>query len=116
MRVLLDESLPRQLKRLLTDSDVSTVPEVGWAGKKNGELLRLAEARFDVFVTMDRGLPFQQDLGRLQLCVVILIARSNDISDLLALGAELREAVASAEPGGLVRLEADGVHSGPDSR
>ena len=105
MRVLLDESLPRQLRRVLAGHEVTTVPEAGWAGKKNGELLRLAEPRFDVFVTMDRRLPFQQNLTGLRLSIVILIARSNDIADLLPLGPRLSEAVEKAEPGAVVRLE-----------
>ncbi len=70
MRVLLDESLPRRLKHELAEHEVKTVPEVGWAGKKNGELLRFAEPDYDVFVTMDRQLPFQQNLAALDLCVI----------------------------------------------
>ena len=62
MRVLLDECLPRRLGRVLTGCDVRTVPEAGWAGKQNGELLQLASASFDVFVTMDRNLQYQQNL------------------------------------------------------
>ena len=105
MRVLLDESLPRQLRHELAEYEVTTVPEAGWAGMKNGDLLRLAEPLFDVFVTMDRRLPFQQNLTGLQLCIVILMARSNDIADLLPLGSSLRSAVTSAVPGEVVRLE-----------
>lgn len=63
MRVLLDECLPRQLKWQLPGHDVATVPERGWAGTKNGELLRLAAAEFDVFVTVDQNLRFQRNLG-----------------------------------------------------
>jgi hypothetical protein len=62
MRVLLDESLPRGLRKELASHEVVTVPEAGWAGRKNGDLLRLAEPAFDVFVTADGRLPFQQDL------------------------------------------------------
>lgn len=54
MRVLLDESLPRKLEAELGQHEVTTVPEAGWAGTKNGDLLRPAERRFEVFVTMDR--------------------------------------------------------------
>ena len=82
------------------------MPEEGWAGKKNGELLRLAAPNYDVFVTVDRGLPFQQKLTDLQLCTIILAARSNDIADLLPLGATLRSAVEQAEPGMVVHVEA----------
>jgi predicted nuclease of predicted toxin-antitoxin system len=107
MRVLLDESLPRQLRRVLAGHEVSTVPEAGWAGEKNGELLRLAEPQFDVFVTMDRRLPFQQNLSGLRLAIVILIARTNDIADLLPLASDLQAAVDDAEPGAVVRLSRD---------
>jgi len=57
MRVLLDECLPRRLKREIVGYEVVTVPEAGWAGKSNGELLALAAERFDVFVTVDQNLP-----------------------------------------------------------
>ena len=104
MRVLLDESLPRQFKAQLTGHEVLTVPEVGWAGKKNGELLRLADERFDVFVTPDAHLPEQQNLSGLRLGIVILRARSNDISDLLPLVPRLQTALAHASAGQVIRL------------
>jgi hypothetical protein len=59
MRLLLDESLPKKLKSLLSPHDVRTVPEMGWAAKKNGELLKLADGRFDVFVTAGQKIPKQ---------------------------------------------------------
>jgi len=60
MRVLLDECLPRGLKKHLHEHDVKTVPEAGWAGLKNGELLRVASGNVDVFVTIDSNLAYQQ--------------------------------------------------------
>ena len=75
MRILLDECLPKRLKRDLAGHDARTVPEMGWASKRNGELLTLAQADFDVFLTVDRNLSFQQDLGRLKLGVVVLVAK-----------------------------------------
>ena len=60
MRVLLDECLPRRLKHELPGHDVKTVPEMGWAGLRNGDLLRVAADRFDAFLTVDRSLPAQQ--------------------------------------------------------
>ncbi len=105
MRVLLDESLPRRLKHELPGHQTSTVPEAGWAGTKNGDLLRLAESDFDVFVTMDRRLPFQQNLVGLDLCIIILTARSNDIADLQTLAPALRSAVSAAESGQVVTLQ-----------
>ena len=66
MRLLLDECLPHGLKRLLQGHYVVTVPEQGWAGKTNGELLRLAEGQFDALITSDRNLAFQQNLPALE--------------------------------------------------
>jgi len=104
MRVLLDESLPRRLKAELPGHEVFTVPEVGWAGKKNGDLLRLADERFDVFVTPDAHLPEQQNLSGLRLGVVILCARSNAIADLLPLVPRLRSALARGASSQVLRI------------
>ncbi len=91
MRVLLDEMLPRKLNRLLPEGvDVVTVRERGWDSKKNGELLILAEKEFDILLTTDRGIPHQQDLSRFDLEVVVLSAKSNRLSDLEPLMAEVR--------------------------
>jgi hypothetical protein len=82
MRLLLDESLPKKLKSLLSPHDVRTVPEMGWAAKKNGELLKLADGRFDVFCDCDQKIPKQQNLSKFTLAVVVLAARSNRLQDL----------------------------------
>ena len=86
MRVLLDEQLPRQLAREITGHEVSTVQRRGWAGLKNGELLRrAADARFEAFVTADRNLEYQQNLARSLLGVLVLVSPSNALEDLLPL-------------------------------
>lgn len=86
MRVLLDEQLPRQLVPYFVGHDTRTVQEEGWAGLKNGDLLKQAEvAGFEIFVTSDQNLEFQQNLKRSRLFVVILSALSNAIEDLLPL-------------------------------
>ncbi len=73
MRILLDEDLPRRLASHLSSSmSVSTVGDCGWLGKKNGELLLLAEKQFDAFVTMDRGIEFQQNLANFKIAVILL--------------------------------------------
>ena len=77
MRILLDEDLPRRLAALLVGHEVSTVPRRGWAGIKNGKLLGLAGAEFDVFVTMDGNLEFQQNLASLPIAVLVIEAVSN---------------------------------------
>jgi predicted nuclease of predicted toxin-antitoxin system len=99
VRVLLDECLPRRLKRELVGHDARTVPEMGWASKRNGELLALAAAEFDVFLTVDRNLSYQQDVSAFDLTVIVLVARSNSIDDLRPLAPRILEALANAERG-----------------
>lgn len=93
MRVLLDECLPRKLKREVQAEVVKTVPEMGWAGTKNGSLLRLAEREFDVFLTNDQNLEHQQNLQGFALAVVVLVAFTNDIEDLRPLMPATNEAL-----------------------
>jgi hypothetical protein len=106
MRVLLDESVPRGLTTELPGHLVRTVQQVGWGGKKNGELLRLAADQFDVFVTVDRRLPSQQNLDDSRLSVVVLLARSNDIADLRPIMSKLRSSLDHIQSGQLLWLEA----------
>jgi len=103
MRVLLDECLPRRLKRSIEGHDISTVQEAGWAGKSNGELLILADERFDVFVTIDLNLPAQQNLGS-GIAVITLAAPTNRFQDLEPLVPDLLDALATVLPGQIVRL------------
>ena len=103
MRILLDENLPRKLKWSL-NAEAWTVPERGWGGIKNGRLLKLAAADFDVFLTMDRGIVFQQNLAGLDLCIIQRIAISNDIDDLLPLVPAIHAALADISPGKTIRV------------
>jgi len=89
MRILLDESLPHDLAALILGHHVSTVRDEGWTSVKNGKLLALAALKFDAFVTADRNLEFQQNLAKLPLSVVVLVARKNRVQDLEALLPEL---------------------------
>lgn len=82
MKLLLDECIDRRLARDIAGHEVKTVPELGWAALRNGEPLALAETAFDIFVTMDRNLSFQQNLPRFSIAVLILRARSNRLADL----------------------------------
>ena len=77
MRVLLDEDLPRKLKRELAGHEVATVREMRWNGIKNGELLRLASARFDILLTGDRHMQHQQHLPVVGIAIVVLAVRAN---------------------------------------
>jgi len=105
VRVLLDEQLPRQLAGHLVGHDVRTVQQQSWSGFKNGALLTEAEQiGFEVFVTADRNLEYQQSfLGR-KLGVVILFAPSNAREDLLPLVPEALEAVVRVQPGQVLRV------------
>ena len=93
MRILLDESLPHDLVALIPDHEVSTVSDEGWKSVKNGKLLALAASKFDAFITADRNLEFQQNLTKLPLAVVVLVARKNRIQDLEPLLPELAAAL-----------------------
>ena len=108
MRILLDENVDWRLKihfsEVSEESEVVTVAEAGWAGKKNGELLRLAEKEFDVFVTTDKGIPHQQNISRLELAVVLLRAKSNAYEDLAPLMEEAKIALEPADPGTVIRI------------
>jgi predicted nuclease of predicted toxin-antitoxin system len=106
MRVLLDECLPRGLKRHLSPHAVTTVPEAGWAGKKNGELLRVVAGTTDVFVTIDANLAYQQNVKGLSFAVIVLSAQSNRRADLLPLVPSIVAALASAHPGDMLRVTA----------
>ena len=99
VRVLLDESIPVDFARELADLDPRTVIGLGWAGLKNGALLREAAEQFDVLVTMDKNLRFQQNLAAHEIGVVLIRAHSNRIDDLRPLVPQIREAVAASEPG-----------------
>ena len=101
MRVLLDESLPRGLGKLLTGHDVRTVPGTGWAGLKNGELLERAQEEFDVFMTMDTNLPYQQTLERFRMAVIVLRAPTNRLPDLRPMIPEILRALPDVQPGEL---------------
>ena len=107
MRILLDECLPRPLRRLLLGHEVATAQERGWTGLQNGDPLRRAAADgFEVFLTMDKSIEFQQDVANLALAVVALRARSNDIVDLEPLIPQVLAILPSADPGQFVRVQA----------
>jgi hypothetical protein len=104
MRVLLDECLPRRLKAHLVGHQVITVPEAGWAGKKNGDLLRAAAGLVDAFITIDSNLAYQQHLADLSFAVVVMSARSNRLQDVLPLVPQVLATLAVAQPGQVARV------------
>lgn len=105
MRVPIDEQLPRQLAQHLVGHEVRTVQQQAWAGLKNGVLLTTAEAAgFQVFVTGDRNLEHQQNLASRRLGVVVLVAVSNALEDLLPLVPEALTAISRVRPGQVLRV------------
>jgi predicted nuclease of predicted toxin-antitoxin system len=82
MRILLDESVPWRLGRLLTGHTITSVQRRGWASIKNGKLLALASAEFDVLLTADKGMEYQQNLGALPMAILVVLAKSNRLEDL----------------------------------
>ncbi len=99
MRVLLDECVPRKLRRELQEHEVLTVTEKGWSGVENGALLALAEAEFDVFLTVDQNVTYQQNLALLNVGLILLVAPNNGLKTLSALMPEVKKALESMKPG-----------------
>lgn len=91
MKIIIDECVPSIVKCGLPARDIKTVQEMGWAGIKNGKLLRLVEADFDVFITSDKNLRFQQNLSGLNVAIVLL--PSNQVPVVKALLPKLDEAL-----------------------
>lgn len=105
MRILLDECVPRPLKRELTDYQVRTVVEMGWSGKKNGELLQLmTQENFTILLTADRNLRYQQNLQEAGVAIVVLVAPSNRLPDLIPLIPKARNVLSAIAPGEVIEV------------
>ncbi len=88
MKIFLDECVDWRLSRDIAEHDVKTARQMGWSAIKNGELLALVSGAFDVFITVDRNLAFQQNVGVLPFAVIVLRAKSNRLADLKPLVAD----------------------------
>jgi predicted nuclease of predicted toxin-antitoxin system len=105
MRVLLDENLPRKLKRHFGEGvEALTVRDCGWTGMKNGALLGIAQSEFDVFITTDKGIPYEQNLSSFSIAIIILEASSDRFEDLAVLLPQLDETLKFIQVGELVRI------------
>lgn len=104
MRILLDENLPRKLAAHLIGHECRTVVQCGWSGEKNGDLLALADPLFDALFTLDKSLPYQQNLDTKRIAVLIVRARSNRIQDLLPFLPECLAAFARIQPRQVIRI------------
>ena len=107
MRILLDECVPRPLRREFVGHTVSTIRDMGWAGKKNGELLALmAGAGFEVLLTVDQNLRYQQNLAASGVAVVVLLAQKNHLDQLVPLVPSAMIALVGIRPGDVVEIVA----------
>jgi hypothetical protein len=99
VRVLLDNCVPRKLAVHLVPHEVTTVARLGWNSLDDGALLDTAEGKYEVFVTMDKSIPFQQRLDHRTLAIILLRATSNRIEPLLSLLPEIQSALKDIQPG-----------------
>lgn len=104
MRVLLDECVDQRLAAHIVGVHVETVAGRGWSGITNGKLLTLAAAEFDVFLTVDRNLSFQQHLPKFDIAVVLVISKWNRLDDLVAMAPAILAAITSAPKGSVTSV------------
>ncbi len=104
MKLILDECLPRRLLRDLSDHSATTVPRQGWAGITNGALLEHIEPEFDVFLTMDSNIVYQQNTDQLQVCLIVLHGPNSRYETLQPLLPQIREAIEQAKPGSIIHI------------
>ncbi len=97
MKILLDECVPWPLHKLLKDCACESVPQKGWNGMKNGELLNLAEGHYDLFLTADQNIPYQQNLAGRRISVLQL--STNNLRRLIRAEQEIQAAIANMQPG-----------------
>lgn len=103
-KILRDECIPRPLAHYLSDHYVRTAPQMGWASIANGELIKLAEADFEVFITVDKGILYQQNLRSTVLGFILLRANGNRLEDLLPLVPDLLAALATIKAGEIIQV------------
>ncbi len=104
MHVLLDECVPKRIKAQLKGHQVSTVIEQGWSGKKNGELLRLAEGKFDAFVTVDQNLSYQQNLKNRKITVLLIVSEDNKFETIRRFVPKVLKTLTSVRVGEFARI------------
>jgi predicted nuclease of predicted toxin-antitoxin system len=104
MRILLDESLPRDLKGLLANHEAETVALAGWAGVKNGKLLALAATAYDVFLTADQNIEFQQNLAKLPVSILVMVLVNNRIETIAQLLPQVLVALDQLQPKKFIKV------------
>lgn len=105
MRILLDECVPKPLKKHLADYDIKTVVEMSWAGTKNGALLkRMSKEGFNVLLTADQNLKYEQNLEKAGISVIVMVAPSNRLQNLAPLTPKVCDAIGKILPGDAVEV------------
>lgn len=105
MKLLLDECTPKRLRFDFPGHEVFTVEQAGLKGVKNGALIRVASSQFDVLITVDQNLPFQQNVAAHSIATLILVGRSNRYSDLKSLIRKVLQALPTIKPGDVVKIQ-----------
>ena len=105
MRILLDECVPWPMHKLLAGHECTTAQKRGWGGIKNGDLLQRAEGEFELFITSDQNIRYQQNLAGRRIAILEL--STNDLRRIVASAAEILAAIASVQPGAFVHLHID---------
>jgi len=100
--ILLDESVPRLVQQRLPQLDIKTVQEMGWAGLKNGDLLKRAESQFNVFITADKKLRYQQNLTNSRLAIIVL--PTNQVTVVATLLATIGETIRTIKTGSVLEI------------
>jgi hypothetical protein len=103
-RVLFDEDVPRQLRRDLPGFSIRTVQEQGWSSVKNGQLLRAAALEFDVLLTADRNLQYQQNIPKFDIGLVVLALRDSRLPSIRSKLSDIETAIVAVEPGTVIRI------------
>lgn len=104
MKIFLDHCVPKRLLHLLSEHEVKTAYQMGWAAKKNGELLKLVESDFEVFLTVDQNLRHQQNLASISLKFIVLVAANNQYDSLATLIPQVKAALTKLAPGDVVEI------------
>lgn len=106
MRILLDERVPHRLGSLLAGHECVTVQKSGWAGVSNGKLLALAATKFDAFLTTDQNIEFQQNLSALPIAILVVVAKSNRMTDIEPLVSRILQELNHLAPKSLAKISA----------
>lgn len=114
MNILFDENFPRPLRRYLTGHSIKTVQQMGWDGVENGDLLDIAQAEFDVLLTTDKGIKYQQNFTGRDIAVITLRARDNRIPTLIPLMPQVIAILPTVQPGQVYFVEAEPESDGPE--